>query len=390
MPNRFGKLFLIFSLLLALVLPFAGSYIRWNGLPPGFGIFPAQQVMDEPGFNLIYFIIMAIICAVMLAFILFPNWFGFKKHENDVIYEVIKGNRTGFPFWFLPGIIITIFFWIAMWGQFSWLGSLVHFTFVPLWWGFILVIDGIVYKRTGGLSLISTKPKTMFLVIIASVVGWFIFEYFNYFVIENWYYPINNIFSPMGYFIWYTLAYTTVWPAIFEWYNLLNTFEFMRKRYSDGPKLDFSQSTKFIIFITGLLLSFGFGFFPHLLFFGLWVAPLIVLSSALLIGNYWTPFAPITKGNWTPFTLMALSSLCNALFWEGWNFWSPPNNPNFWKYDIPYVGVFHIFEMPALGFFGYLPFGILCWVWWLFVAYIFNLSPDINVVTKESKNQENY
>jgi hypothetical protein len=29
-------------------------------------------------------------------------------------------------------------------------------------------------------------------------------------------------------------------------------------------------------------------------------------------------------------------------------------------YDIPYVDALHVFEMPILGYAGYLPFGILC------------------------------
>jgi len=29
-------------------------------------------------------------------------------------------------------------------------------------------------------------------------------------------------------------------------------------------------------------------------------------------------------------------------------------------YEIPYVNVLHVFEMPLLGYAGYLPFGVLC------------------------------
>ena len=30
--------------------------------------------------------------------------------------------------------------------------------FVPVFWGIIIALDGIVYKRKGGKSLIATKP----------------------------------------------------------------------------------------------------------------------------------------------------------------------------------------------------------------------------------------
>jgi len=31
-----------------------------------------------------------------------------------------------------------------------------------------------------------------------------------------------------------------------------------------------------------------------------------------------------------------------------------------WVYDIPYVDALRLFEMPILGYAGYLPFGVLC------------------------------
>jgi hypothetical protein len=39
-----------------------------------------------------------------------------------------------------------------------------------------------------------------------------------------------------------------------------------------------------------------------------------------------------------------------------WNFYSLAK----WKYSIPFVHRFEIFEMPVLGYFGYLPFGLEC------------------------------
>jgi hypothetical protein len=37
-----------------------------------------------------------------------------------------------------------------------------------------------------------------------------------------------------------------------------------------------------------------------------------------------------------------------------WNFFSFPK----WHYQVPYVSFLHIFEMPLLGYGGYLPFGL--------------------------------
>ena len=52
----------------------------------------------------------------------------------------------------------------------------------------------------------------------------------------------------------------------------------------------------------------------------------------------------------------ASAALVCGFFWEMWNYWSEAR----WQYDIPYVGQFHVFEMPLLGYAGYLPFGLMC------------------------------
>jgi hypothetical protein len=78
--------------------------------------------------------------------------------------------------------------------------------------------------------------------------------------------------------------------------------------------------------------------------------------------------------------LVALAGLASGFFWEFWNYGSnafvPNRNPHFWIYDIPYLNVIHVFsEMPLLGYIGYLPFGVQCWVWWLLVARVLNFDP---------------
>ena len=37
-----------------------------------------------------------------------------------------------------------------------------------------------------------------------------------------------------------------------------------------------------------------------------------------------------------------------------WNVNSWPK----WVYEVPFVGFWHVFEMPLLGYFGYLPFAM--------------------------------
>lgn len=42
-----------------------------------------------------------------------------------------------------------------------------------------------------------------------------------------------------------------------------------------------------------------------------------------------------------------------------------------WKYNVPYVGFLKIFEMPILGYFGYLPFALEIYAFYWFVRGLF-------------------
>ena len=100
--------------------------------------------------------------------------------------------------------------------------------------------------------------------------------------------------------------------------------------------------------------------------------------------NIWNPFTDIAKGNWTAGVLIGVSSLFNGIFWEMWNYGSvhpasqAVTNPNYWIYNIPYVDVIHLFsEMPLLGYFGYIPFGVLVWQVFIWSGKLFNFDSEI-------------
>ena len=175
-------------------------------------------------------------------------------------------------------------------------------------------------------------------------------------------------------------AYTTVWPAIFEWYTLLNTFPGLAGRYSNGPKIALPGG---VVFWGGFFLIFAVVFFPYPLFWVMWIGPLAIFSGQLIRKGIWNPFTAMAEGNWGPALLMALSVYCNGFFWELWNWGSahptlPVTNPNYWIYDIPYVNVIHIFaEMPLLGYMGYMPFGILAWAVFIWLGALFGFDTGL-------------
>ncbi|MCP4154189.1 MAG: small-conductance mechanosensitive channel [bacterium] len=385
MQRTHKKMMLIISLALVIILPFLGGFIRWKGLPPGFGLIPPVKVVEKPGFSWIYFIILAIISAILLAIMVFPKWFGFKYDSKRAPKLDHGGLKAYFPKWFWWGLFFCLLGWIVQWAKFEWMGFFKYLGFIPQWWGFIFVVDGWVYKRNYGDSIVSREPWMMGAVGLVSVVGWGLFEYLNYFIMENWYYPYSDMLTAGQFVILCIFSFSVVRPIIFEFYTLLDSFECISKRYANGPRLKLSPNGTLWMFIAGLLLTFGFGLYPYILFWAVWVGPMLLLTSMIAMLGFWTPFEPIARGNWNTLILISMAALLNGFFYEIWNFGSQfirPEvmaNPNYWKYDVPYVSRFFMFsEMPLLGYFGYLPFGVLNWIWWILSADLFGMSPDLN------------
>jgi len=90
-----------------------------------------------------------------------------------------------------------------------------------------------------------------------------------------------------------------------------------------------------------------------------------VLSSliAVLFGAAFSRFVPahyIKIGAGLFFIVVVISSALAAFicgcFWEMWNYYSLAK----WVYSVSFVHSFQIFEMPILGYAGYLPFGLEC------------------------------
>jgi hypothetical protein len=100
------------------------------------------------------------------------------------------------------------------------------------------------------------------------------------------------------------------------------------------------------------------GIYPDYLFPLLWVSPLLIVSALQTLFGNDNIFTPIGQGDWVNIVGLALSALICGFFWEMWNYFSLAK----WEYAVPFVNRFHIFEMPVLGFGGYLPFGLECLV----------------------------
>lgn len=69
-------------------------------------------------------------------------------------------------------------------------------------------------------------------------------------------------------------------------------------------------------------------------------------------------------GDWRPVIALWLGVLLTGFFWEMWNYFSYPK----WIYTLPWGQFLHIFEMPLLGYGGYLPFALELYAVYHFVT----------------------
>ena len=62
----------------------------------------------------------------------------------------------------------------------------------------------------------------------------------------------------------------------------------------------------------------------------------------------------LPEGDWRTVISLSVGALVCSFFWEMWNYYSFPK----WIYHIPGLGFLRIFEMPILGYGGYIPFAL--------------------------------
>jgi hypothetical protein len=241
------------------------------------------------------------------------------------------------------------------WNRWEWFARLQPHTFPLLWLNFILVVNALTYRRRGA-CLMLAQPVRFTLLFPASAAFWWFFEYLNRFV-QNWYYTGAD-YPPLTYFILASLSFATVLPAVLSAREWLLSFACFRRRGRALalPHWISPRSVALLLLtIAGSGLA-GIGLWPDYLFPLLWTAPLALLLALQVLGRSSPLLTALSDGRWSVWAAAALAGLVCGFFWELWNAHSLAR----WEYAIPWVDRFHLFEMPLLGYAGYLPFGLEC------------------------------
>ena len=246
------------------------------------------------------------------------------------------------------GLALIAVFWTLNW---TLSGLRTHWAFFPLWLGYCLTVDALVFWRTGTSLLTRNWRKYVGLFIISAPV-WWLFEALNL-QTQNWFYAGAESFSPLSYGLLTTLSFTTVIPAVFGSAELMASFDIV-KRLKRGPVIAADKLTTTAFFVAGWLMLALMLLWPKVFFPFVWLSLYFIFEPInVWMGNRslaeWT-----ARGDWRPVVALWLGVLMTAFFWEMWNFYSYPK----WIYQVAWGDWLHIFEMPVLGYGGYLPFAL--------------------------------
>jgi len=349
MKNLFLKFCILTGMLLG--LPLLGVYLTGLPLPLYLEFPPQTRYITHSPFSPSAFAAYSFLIIVVATFLLLKGVHGWRQAKQEKRHL----NTHPFPWWGRLGIVTGLISWTIAWVHSPWSSTFQPYTFVPLWLSFILVINAITYRRSGHCMMVD-QPGFFLLLFPASAAFWWFFEYLNRFV-QNWYY-VNVNLKPWEYFCHATLSFSTVLPAILGTREWLIGTSWLQKGFKSLFPLNFVHSkilAGFVLVLSGIGLS-GIGRFPNYLFPLLWISPLLIIVSFQILTGESHIFSATLQGDWRPLVSSALAALFCGWFWEMWNFYSLAK----WEYSIPFVNRYKIFEMPVLGYAGYLPFGLEC------------------------------
>lgn len=233
-----------------------------------------------------------------------------------------------------------------------------QFVFPLFWYGYILIVDAL-NRRARGSSLLGERKREFAMMLPVSALYWYLFEWYNL-VIQNWVY-INT--PPQE---WLALSvkivsFATVIPALCGTGELLESLAGGARAVRARPPA--GNRWRRASFIAGFVLAALPLLYPRLFFWSVWLG-LFLLTDPLndCLGR------PSILRDWRErrwrrtIAWLGAGYIC-GFFWEFWNYWAYTK----WIYTVPLPEMPHIFEMPALGFLGFGPFGLETFAVWTLV-----------------------
>lgn len=344
-------------LLLGLIfaLPLIGVLVAGRSLASFFRFPPPQEI--PTGYVHFSWLAVAAVAALLAAI----TWSWLVGRRRSFPPEREAGNvptagRSPFPRWGWGALAWTLVWWLLAWTRWTWFQPLQAYTFFPLWLGFIVTVNAAVQRRTGS-CLMRRAPRRWLALFAASAACWWAFEWLNRFV-RNWHYLNVDAVGAAEYFLHATVCFSTVLPAVAAVAEGLSSHARWNETLRHGPAWRWlaGRPTALTLALAGCVGLFATGIRPQWFYPALWLSPLALQigAAANAGGPRWVQ--ELARGDWRRVGTWMVAALVCGFFWEMWN---APSLAK-WIYTVPGVERWCLFEMPALGYAGYLPFGVEC------------------------------
>jgi hypothetical protein len=347
------RFFLKFGILTVMLLGLPLAGVTLTGLPVGQYLeFPPEtRYVTHAPFSWVSFTCYGLLILAVVVFLLVRGVRASRQVKRT------WSKVSSLPWWGWLGIVAGVIVWTLAWTRFPWFSRFQPYTFTPLWLCYIVVINALVYRRDGQCMMLD-RPGFFLLLFPMSAAFWWFFEYQNRFV-QNWYY-IGAHFSSWEYFWHATISFSTVLPAVLGTREWISRCSWLEEGFHGLPFFEITHPKTVawaVLLASGAGLG-GIGVWPNYLFQLLWVSPLLIIVSLQSLMGEPHMFQDMAQGDWRVIVSSGLAALFCGWFWEMWNYYSLAK----WEYAVPFVNQYHLFEMPILGYAGYLPFGLECTV----------------------------
>lgn len=337
-------------LCLVIALPLAGAALAGRDLGAVFRFPPRLEIPSD-------YVRFSWVAAAAVIVVVAALAFAWGPHlKAAVADETSASTPARFPAWGWAAVGWTLVWWALAWTRLPWFEPLQRLTFFPLWLGFIVTVNALTQRRTGT-CLMRRAPRRWLALFATSAAFWWLFEWLNRFV-RNWHYLDVEDFGAFEYALHATVCFSTVLPAVAAVAEWLSADPRWRRRVQSGPVwrgIETRAAAK-ALWVFGAAALMLTGAFPQWFYPALWVAPLaLLLGEPVLAGRHGVGHE-MARGDWTRAATWMSAALICGFFWELWNWHSAAK----WIYTVPGVQRWHVFEMPLLGYAGYLPFGLEC------------------------------
>ena len=239
------------------------------------------------------------------------------------------------------GLLLVVIGWASLWAVDSFWNPL---AFAALWTGVALVTWGLSAKGYPG------ARRHLGLAVISVPIWWW-FELVNTRV-ANWHYVFTPHYSDIEYAVLSTIAFSTVVPALVVMTAV--TRSGIDRSASTVIVTSDRRRLPIIEISLGILMQAAVFVWPGVAFPLVWIAPFLIIDGCVGLVITRNIVGRIFDGTFEEVVTIGAAGLSCGIMWEFWNYWSMPK----WEYSLPYLEVAHVFEMPVLGYSGYIPFAL--------------------------------